>query len=83
MKFNINDCVRVKLTQVGRDILEQHHREMCASLSDYLPYIPKEEDAEGWSSWQLWILMRNFGGLTMGGMDLPFETEIEIIEGKS
>jgi len=74
MKFNINDRVRVKLTKVGRDILKSDNGAF---------HIPKKEDADGWSSWQLWVLMQTFGGHSMGGMDLPFETEIEIVESKS
>ena len=60
--YNINDKVRVKLTDFGR------------SLISY----PIEEDASGYSEWQLWCLMREFGEYMQMGFKLPIETQIEI-----
>lgn len=78
MKFNINDNVRVKLTRHGRDILKSNHGDF---------HIPKKEDADGWSSWQLWILVQEFGdpcrATEANNWELPFETDIEIVESKS
>lgn len=62
--FNINDNVRVKLTDHGRAVHRQQHELMLAhikpTMRDEWPYVaPKEED--GWSTWQLWYLLSTFG----------------------
>jgi hypothetical protein len=67
MFFNINDCVYVKLTPKGRNMLSQ---------VDGLQ--PIEEDSEGWSKWQLWMLMHTFGEHLYNGCALPFEPTIKI-----
>ncbi len=85
MKFNINDTVRVRLTDYGRAVLREDWQsttniyyaspERRAIRGEYKP--PKE-DAHGWSEWQLWALMEAFGEHTGHGCRLSFETEIEI-----
>lgn len=67
LPFNINHYVRVKLTDHGRGLLAQ---------MQYAP--PFTEDADGWSEWQLWELMRTFGPHVYMGGNLVFETVIEI-----
>lgn len=72
MRFNINNSVRVKLTDTGRHHNRQEHPRSAPFL---------KEDADGWSRWQLWDLMHTFGSLlSLGAGRLPFETEIEIPE---
>jgi len=87
MKFNVNDYVRVKLTEAGRLHILQEHKALYDRLQlpagDYSP-LPKE-DEEGWSTFQLWVLMSRFGSMIEVGVwgdNLPFETEIEIVEVK-
>jgi len=85
VKFNINDTVRVRLTDYGRAVLREDwqsttniyyaSQERRAIRGEYKP--PKE-DAHGWSEWQLWALMEAFGEHTGHGCRLSFETEIEI-----
>lgn len=74
--FNVNNYVSVKLTDVGR----AHHRADFERWSKHLPkkrdYRPPQEDAEGWSRWQLWHLMEMFGPLCTLGRLLPFEPSI-------
>jgi hypothetical protein len=43
-----------------------------------LTYRPPEEDAEGWSKWQLWSLMSLFGPCMHMGCDVPFETDMRL-----
>ena len=86
MKFNINDTVRVRLTDYGRAVLRDDWQsttniyyarpEQRAIRGEYKP--PKE-DENGWSEWQLWALMEAFGEHTGNGCRLSFETEIEIV----
>jgi len=80
MRFNLNDKVKVKLNAEGHEIMRCEHQ----AYADAFPgafgeFKPKEQDADGWSEWQLWDLMHTFGReVRMGNMHLPFETEIEI-----
>ena len=68
MKFNINHTVKIKLTDHGRAILNRQR----PSLLDRLV------EVDGWSEWQFWVLMQEFGNHVYNGCQLPFETEIEI-----
>lgn len=79
-EININEHVRVKLTELGRLMLERQHAEFWTSTRRARPaYKPPEEDAEGWSDWQLWCLMQNFGQHCGLGLPLPFETTIQVV----
>lgn len=78
MKFNVNDYVRVKLTNHGRSVLRQQRE---ALLKPYgLPVRLPEEDAAGWSTWQLWSLMQELGHTCGNGAPLTFEPTIEIVQ---
>lgn len=78
-EININESVRVKLTELGRRALERQHAEFLASTRAERPaYEPPEEDAEGWSEWQLWCLMQDLGHHCGLGRPLPFETTIQV-----
>lgn len=78
--FNLNDCVRVKLTDHGRKILRERFRKLNASipLTADLKYEPKKEDADGWSRWQLHDLMSKFEGHVGICRTPPYEIAIEI-----
>lgn len=79
MQLNINETVRVKLTQRGRDVHRLDHINFWSQFpGQKREYRPPIEDAEGWSSWQLWCLMKEFGPHTDLGMSPCFETIIEI-----
>jgi len=67
MEFNINESVKVRLTKLGRKIINE----------DEYAIIPSE-DEEGWSEWQLWVLMQTFGPHMGNGMRIPFYTTIWI-----
>lgn len=75
--FNINHEVRVKLTDVGRAAHRRNHNELFWPHADKIAYTPPVEDADGWSTWQLWELMHELGKLCRNGAKVPFETEIE------
>ncbi len=85
MLLNMNQNVKVKLTQVGRDILREQHFKLCedASLvSEKFPYTEPNIDSDGYTQFQLWILMKTFGPhLHLGintGPGFPFEMDIYI-----
>lgn len=82
MEFNINETVRVKLTPHGRKIHRQIYDDFWSRFpSPKNEYHPPLEDADGWSRWQLWCLMKEFGphmGMTMepcfdATIDIPAE----------
>jgi len=80
-EFNINDNVWVQLTPLGRQIHKQRHEDLKTFVTSqggaYLfPYIPVEEDDEGWSKWQLWVLEETFGEHQGMGSRLPYKTTI-------
>lgn len=81
--FNINDTVRVKLTKIGHDIHRKKWDEVFAKYGDMYPHRPPKEDKNGWSEWQLWVLMEYFGEHCSIGFDPPFETTIQIPAHKS
>jgi hypothetical protein len=80
MGITPNDYVRVKLTEYGRNVLRQQHDDLKAAYpkttlaGDGVP----DEDADGWSEWQLWWLMQKLGG-TGASAPLPFN-DFEIVE---
>lgn len=80
MTFNINDNVKVRLTELGRKILDDQH---CAHEARF-PAVKQfgrhdpQEDGDGWSKWQLWELMNKFGAHLGNGRPTPFHTIIRI-----
>ncbi len=79
IRFNVNDHVKVKLTPKGREIHRRRHDELFLRFPSDFPYTPVKEDSEGWSEWQMWCLMEAFGQHCHNGLELPFETEILIL----
>ncbi len=80
MKFNINQYVRVRLTDAGRAAHRKWWDDLFQSPQLKSKYSPPKEDAEGWSRWQLHILMHELGPALCPGFPVPFETEIIIEE---
>ena len=79
IQFNINETVRVRLTDIGRAELKRQHDELNARIiaiggKPFETWCPEEVD--GWSRWQLWRLMEQLGHLCHIGSDGPFETNI-------
>ena len=85
MDFNINEHVRVKLTDHGRKALERQHVEFWAATGRPAPYAYRapKEDAEGWSQWQLHRLMEQLGHLCVMSSPVPFETTIQLVQPKT
>ena len=77
MKFetNINYDVKVKLTNVGREILKDYYQ-----LSYESPMLKADED--GYNTFQMWSLMNIFGKQIYMCEPLPFETKIIILDGE-
>lgn len=76
--INLNDTVRVRLTDIGREHHRKSHEELFAPYGDKITYVPPKVDADGWSEFQHWQLMHEFGAKVGLGMNVPFETSIQI-----
>jgi len=82
VSFNINDHVKVKLTDDGKEILRGNH----AKLMNFYAKAPLikidplkiEVDEEGYTRFQMWELMYEFGGHVGLGALVPFETTIQV-----
>lgn len=63
ISINFNEPVSVKLTDYGKQVLQEHWK------SDY-----EFQDDEGYHSFTTWELMQIFGNIMyMGNSDSPFE----------
>lgn len=74
--LNVNDSIKVKLTQHGLAVHWKYRVDLWTRLNRLkdFPYVPPKVDAEGFSSFQLWCFMEIFG--TAFGMLKP-----NVIEG--
>lgn len=77
--INLNDEVMVRLKPRGLEILRSNHYALLGPLGERHPFKAPEVDEDGWSRFQLWTLMQEFGPHISIGMDVPFETEIKIV----
>lgn len=73
-KINVNDLVRVRLTDHGRAV----YAKWLESLSLPEEYRVPKEESSGWSQWQLHELMGIFGSSTGVCKPLCFETNFLI-----
>jgi len=81
MKFNVNEYVRVKLTPKGIQILknaQEARQKQFPAVRTFETFRMPEVDSEGYTKYQLWDLMDTFGNFVGPGLELPFETEIDI-----
>jgi len=79
LEFNINHYVFVQLTDTGKQILKHHHDELNRFSNGFLgEFKPVEEDADGWSKWQMWDLMAKLGKGCRNGSKPPFFTTIKL-----
>lgn len=81
IKININDEVKVKLTEFGIKVLKQKHDELNKMIKERggkgTEFVLRI-DEDGYYKTQLHNLMHTFGEYTtLGIKELPFETEIE------
>lgn len=80
--INMNEKVKVKLTDHGKDIYYHQYDELnerikcrCGKLLE--PVMPKV-DADGYTSFQLWHLMQLYGPHIRMGSPIPFDLSIVI-----
>ena len=85
VKINLNNFVKVKLTDLGKEIYYHRHD----ALNEHLkkrgakpiePHFPKE-DEEGKTKFQLWEIMELYGscmGMAKPNVIKPLEIETEV-----
>jgi repressor LexA len=74
--INANEKVKVKLTEIGLKELERQHDKLRKAVSSAGPWEPPTVDEEGYSEFQLWVLMNKLGHLCQNGFGQPFATEL-------
>lgn len=71
-EISINDYVQVRLTEFGKRMHRKNHDDLMIQVPlANLPYTPPKEDEDGWSTWQLWVLMQHFGPYISMANDSP------------
>lgn len=82
MKFtvNVNEIVKVKLTDVGINILKQQHEELNERIKKVngkgIGEFEIKLDNDGYYSTQLWVLMNTFGHSMTMSSEEPFHLDI-------
>ena len=77
-EFNINNTVMVRLTEYGKAKHRESREKFYKQLGMNVEYTAPKEDEDGWSKWQLWELMSEFGKYISLGGRVPFETTIRL-----
>ena len=73
VRFNINDKVSVKLTEVGLKVYNKHFEDLGIE-----PFELKQT-WDGRCVFQIHNLMNIFGSACYNGCSIPFETEVEFV----
>lgn len=88
MTINLNDWVKVKLTDHGKDIYYHQYDELneksvqLHGRNVIEPSMPKV-DADGYTTFQLWCLIELYGPHMHMGRPLPFDVNIVIEQKKA
>lgn len=80
--FNINDFVKVKLTEKGKYIYYHQYDDINKDIvkmgGEPLNPIELQYDDNRYVEFQMWHLMEIFGKHLHNGLDVPFETTIKL-----
>lgn len=85
IRFNMNQTVKVKLTDLGLKILKEKHEktreEMRNTIGIDIGEFDQNErlDKVGYYREQLWVVMQIFGPHMETGNNIPFETDILLL----
>lgn len=79
LKININEKVRVRLTEYGKQCLAENYAKLSMASGAPLSMPNPKLDADGWTEWQLWRLMQEFGQHIAMGLPVPFEANEMLI----
>lgn len=85
-KFNVNDYVKVRLTDLGISILKERHDNLNNMIlvngGKGLGEFELKRDEEGYTKFPLWDLMNTFGHVMVMGFEVPFDTNIIVTKGE-
>lgn len=76
--FNINNYVRVKLTDEGAAELKRQYDDLTELRNVDRPAWTDPRDEGGYCKFQLWDLMNRFGHMMTLGRVMPFDPSIEL-----
>lgn len=74
--INMNEYVKVKLTQHGIDVLSKSWDELLQNFPKAGEFNPPQVDSDGYSRFQLWELFSKFGREISLGRENCFDLEI-------
>tara|TARA_R100000808_G_C2041621_1_gene80998 strand:+ start:238 stop:516 length:279 start_codon:yes stop_codon:yes gene_type:complete len=80
MTIHMNDVVRVRLTDYGREVDMEFDRQLHERVPAIItPYKPAREDSDGRRLSSLWSLMRRFGPYASPAAPVLFHGGIEVL----
>ena len=74
---NLNDYVKVKLTDLGREVVVKNHNKLFGDKAHLYPVSMPVPDVDGWCEMQLWHVMNEFGEHMWHGAKPVIETEFQ------
>ena len=74
--FNVNNSVKVKLTEKGLDIYWEDNRDLPEKIRPSINELRNRVDKDGYHSFQMWSLMRIFGNHIGMCVDVPFDANM-------
>lgn len=78
-QFNINDIIKVKLTEHGRNMHAQNYKKYLGENFNKKYYLPAI-DKEGFTKYQLWEFMNIFGEHMFNGAEQVIENNLIYFE---
>ncbi len=78
IEFNLNDYIKVKLTDKGQQFLKDRHDRLYETIAKHKDFVPAVVDADGYSKWQAWHFMSIFGERMHMGMQPLVSPNIKI-----
>lgn len=83
--FNLNEYIKVKIYDKGYQVLADNHNKYLGVIKNWekrdAEYYKLKADENGYTRFQAWNFIEEFGSVTRLGMNGYYSTEIQI-EGK-
>ncbi len=76
--INLNDHIKVKLTEKGIAELRRQHEEHRKTFPSLGEFKEPEVDEDGYSTFQIWPLMNELGHMFENGFDPPMKPGVLI-----